>query len=231
MKARVKPSGPRRKENDPATRIAFCKAHENDDPRTFIFSDEKNSDVNDHGGRYEWIGPDQQPSHLERDHFAPKVMVWGCIGYNMRRLVFLEGSVDHDTYQRKCLQPHITILAAPGVKFMQDGARCHVDHHVTKYLQSKHVTTVRDWPARSPDLNPIEVMWSVIQRRVDASAPCDKEELKAFWRREWDAIPVEQVNSLVDSFQARLKACIAGKGRTLPNQWRKLLPNQGRPAA
>ena len=230
MKARVKPCGPRRKEDDSATRLAFCKAYENHDPTTFIFSDEKCSDVNDHGGRYEWNIAGTQPSHLERDNFAPKIMVWGCIGHNVRKLVFLEGAVDHVQYQRSCLVPHIPLLTRPGTKFVQDGARCHIDHHVIKYLTGKGVDIVRDWPARSPDLNPIETMWAMIQRGVDKSAPINKEELKAFWLREWNAIPVEVVNDLVSSFHARLMACIAVEGRTLPSQWRRLLPNRGRPA-
>ena len=111
------------------------------------------------------------------------------------------------------------------MKFVQDGARSHIDHHVMKYLVSKKVNTVPDWPARSPDLNPIEVMWARIQRLVDKHAPTDKEELKNFWQKEWELIPQSEVDKLVMSFTDRLKACIINKGATLGGQWRKLLPN------
>lgn len=94
-----------------------------------------------------------------------------------------------------------------------------------KYLASKKVNTVPDWSARSPDLNPIEVMWARIQRLVDKHAPTDKEELKNFWQKEWDLIPQSEVDKLVMSFTDRLKACIINKGATLGGQWRKLLPN------
>jgi len=230
MEARVKPHGPRRKELDVEDRVAFATLHKDDDATRYLFSDEKISDCNDHGGRYEWNEKGTKPSHLERERFGAKIMVFGLIGVGVKKLVFLDGAggdgesarMDHVTYQRKCLQPLMHVLQRPNAIFMQDGARCHTDAAVLKYLRSKRVE-ISSWPARSPDLNPIEVMWSRIQYLVDREAPSSVEDLRKFWQNAWDTISQDEVDRLVVSFSDRLKACIINRGNTLPNNWRELL--------
>lgn len=49
------------------------------------------------------------------------------------------------------------------IVFMQDNARIHTARIVTEYLRSKQVV-VLPHPALSPDLNPIEIIWSVLER-------------------------------------------------------------------
>lgn len=49
------------------------------------------------------------------------------------------------------------------IVFMQDNAKIHTARIVTEYLQSKQVV-VLPHPPYSPDLNPIEIIWSVLER-------------------------------------------------------------------
>jgi len=46
-------------------------------------------------------------------------------------------------------------------------ARPHRSKSVTAYLQSEAVTFV-PWPAMNPDLNPIEHIWDILGRRIQA---------------------------------------------------------------
>ena len=50
---------------------------------------------------------------------------------------------------------------------MDDNARPHRSRAVTAYLQSEAMTPV-PWPATSPDLYPIEHIWDMLGRRVQA---------------------------------------------------------------
>jgi transposase len=53
---------------------------------------------------------------------------------------------------------------------MDENARHHHSRAVTAYLQGEAVTSV-PWPAMGPDLNPIEHIWDMLCRRIQAGEP------------------------------------------------------------
>jgi transposase len=53
---------------------------------------------------------------------------------------------------------------------MDDNARSHRSRAATSYLQSEAVTSV-PWSAMSPDWNPIEHIWDMLGRRIQAREP------------------------------------------------------------
>ncbi|GFT82593.1 polypeptide N-acetylgalactosaminyltransferase 13 [Trichonephila clavipes] len=54
--------------------------------------------------------------------------------------------------------------------FMDNSARPHRANIVYECLQSDDITRM-DWPAYSPNLNPIEHVWDILGGRIAASQP------------------------------------------------------------
>ncbi|GFW13527.1 transposable element Tcb1 transposase [Trichonephila clavipes] len=54
--------------------------------------------------------------------------------------------------------------------FMDDNVRPHCANIVDKCLQSEDITRM-DWPAYSPDLNPIQHVWHMLRPRIAARQP------------------------------------------------------------
>ena len=95
---------------------------------------------------------------------------------------------------------------------LQDGARIHTSKATKAHLAKRGVRCVENWPARSPDLNPIENLWAILQRKVAARGPADEAQLVKFVQAEWDKIPQRTVDRLVLSFHGRLQKVVKAKG-------------------
>ena len=71
---------------------------------------------------------------------------------------------------------------------------------------------LNNWPPNSPDLSPIENVWSTVQNLVDEYNPSTKEKLIKTVRKAWLKLPQNYIDDSVLSFDARLKSCVANKG-------------------
>ncbi|GFV85159.1 transposable element Tcb2 transposase [Trichonephila clavipes] len=74
-----------------------------------------------------------------------------------------------------------------------------------------------DWPAYSPDLNPIEHVWEALRRRIAARLHHpENTQQKQILIEEWALLPQEMLLQLVLSMRRRCEATIAvGGGRIL----------------
>ncbi|GFX13510.1 transposable element Tcb2 transposase [Trichonephila clavipes] len=96
---------------------------------------------------------------------------------------------------------------------MDDNARSHRTLAVEELLESEDITRM-DWPAYSPDLNPIEHVWDALRRRIAAHLhhPEKTQQLKQMLIEEWALLPQEMLHQLVLSMRRRWEATIAVRG-------------------
>ncbi len=95
--------------------------------------------------------------------------------------------------------------------FQQDLAPVHTAKG-TKSWFNDHGVTVLDWPANSPDLNPIENLLAIVKRKMRDTRPNNVDDLKAALKATWASITPEQCHRLIDSMPRRIDAVIHAKG-------------------
>ncbi|UYV67847.1 hypothetical protein LAZ67_5002219 [Cordylochernes scorpioides] len=112
-----------------------------------VFTDEQRFCLQHHDGRIRvWRHREERmlTSCVMHRHTgpAPGIMVWGGIGYHSRT-------------------PLVRIPVLPTAIFQQDDARSHVARIVQRYFVNRQIELLA-WPARSPELLPIENMWPMV---------------------------------------------------------------------
>ena len=75
-----------------------------------------------------------------------------------------------------------------------------------------------DWPAQSPDLNPIEHLWDELERRLRtrSNRPTSVPALTSALVVEWKQVPAAMFQHLVESLPRSGEAVIAAKGGPTP---------------
>ncbi|GFU89233.1 transposable element Tc3 transposase [Trichonephila clavipes] len=124
-------------------------------------------------------------------------------------------------YRDVILKQHVRLFrGAMGAEFlfMDDNARPHRANIADECLLSKDITRM-DWPAYSPDLNPIEHVWDMLGRRIAARQPPPTclPELRRALLDEWCNIPQDQIDNLILSMPRRLRHPKGGKPITNNN--------------
>ncbi len=94
--------------------------------------------------------------------------------------------------------------------FQQDLAPAHT---ANSWLND-HGVGVLDWPANSPDLNPIEHLYGIVKRKMRNKRPKNADELKATVKETWASTPPQQCPKLITSMPHRIESVIKAKGAT-----------------
>ncbi|GFW36954.1 transposable element Tc3 transposase [Trichonephila clavipes] len=143
-----------------------------------VFTDESRICLQHHDGRirvWRHRGERMLNSCVMHCHTgpAPGIMVWGGIGYHSHPpLIRIAGTLNSQSYISEVLEPVVLpyLQGLATAIFQQDNARPHVARIVQR-LFVNHQIELFPWPARSPDLSPIENMWSMVAQLLTQITP------------------------------------------------------------
>ncbi|GFX07547.1 transposable element Tc1 transposase [Trichonephila clavipes] len=183
-------------------RLQWCREHHNwteQDWACVLFSDESRFSLSlDCRRQLIWreSGTAYRPENIqEKDRYPTcSILVWAGIMINgrMRLHVVANGTMTGQRYIDEVLLPH-DCLDSEGIQRLV-------------------------WPARSPDLNPIENVWDAWGRQVAGLnyPPTNKNTLIRALTEEWDKLPQQLLDNVVQSMVRRVECCITLHGGHIP---------------
>ncbi|GFX05973.1 transposable element Tcb1 transposase [Trichonephila clavipes] len=183
-------------------RLQWCREHHNWTEQHWacvLFSDESRFSLSsDFRRQLIWreSGTAYRPENIqEKDRYLTcNTMVWAGIMKNDRTClhVVANGTMMAQRYIDEVLLPH-DCLDSEGIQRLV-------------------------WPARSPDLNPIENVWDALGRQVVGRnyPPTNKNTLICALTEEWDKLPQQLLDNIVQSMVRRLECCITLHGGHIP---------------
>ncbi|GFW33354.1 transposable element Tcb2 transposase [Trichonephila clavipes] len=211
-------------------RLQWCREHHNwteQDWACVLFSDESRFSLSS-DCRLQLIwresGTAYRPENIqEKDRYPTcSIMVWAghMINGRTRLYVVANGTITGQRYIDEVLLPHVRLFRGAvedKFVFMDDNATCHRTLDVQDCLDSKGIQRLV-WPARSPDLNPIENLWDALGRQVAGrNYPLTNQNtLIRALTEEWDKLPQQLLDNVVQSMVRRVVCCITLHGGHIP---------------
>ncbi|GFU70382.1 transposable element Tcb2 transposase [Trichonephila clavipes] len=121
----------------------------------------------------------------------------------------MRGTLTGQRYVDDILRLHVGpfLNGLPGAIFQQDNAHPHTARVAQDFL--RHFQTL-PWPARSPDLSPVEHVWDQLKRQITSCHSV--HDLQLAVQDLWAHLPQDNIKCLINSMPDRVVACIAAGG-------------------
>lgn len=144
-------------------------------------------------------------------------MIWAAFSWDGKlELQFTTKKMDSKEYTQileESLLPFYRRIRGKKPTYQQDNARMHVSRETKAWFAAKKIATL-DWPACSPDMNPMENLWAIISRRVYANAHQynNERELKNAIQAAYDSVDKKSIETLILSMPKRISELLQKRG-------------------
>jgi hypothetical protein len=212
--------------------MEFCEGwidrinNDNSITSRILFSDEStfylNGSIHKQNVRI-WAQKNPRKFDIAHSQYPEKINVWlGILGNKIIGPYFIEGNLNQDKYLDLLItEVGPAIADYPGsIIFQQDGAPAHSTKAITGFLNETFPNSwigrygPYNWPARSPDLSPLDFyLWGFLGQKVyNFPKPTSLEELKQKLIVECDAITARNLQNSRKEFENRLGYCLTNFG-------------------
>ena len=236
-----RPKTPKLTEFHKKNRLTFCMDKVNwtvDDWKRILWSDESPYELfhpsNAQNDRI-WAKDNAQVTPRQTVKFPAKVMVWGMVSYqalstlhilpqkqtiNAKYYIdeILEGPCIHALRRTDEIGGILERKMMPDMSkaiFMQDGAPAHTARRTQDWCRQNlpGFWEKQKWPGNSPDLNPIENIWSIVQDKIDRMKPAvNVDGLEKMLENAWASIDPDILERLYLGMPMRIQKCIELSG-------------------
>ena len=145
-----------------------------------------------------------------------KINVWGSFAsHGVGKFYLVEGILEQKQYTKmleELVIPSAEDLFPDGEwLFQQDNDPKHTSKRAKQFMEENSIPLL-PWPSQSPDLNPIENLWSILEQKLEKRTCNNEQELFKTLEDEWKRLPIDLLTRLVASMPRRCQAVIDVKG-------------------
>ncbi|CAF2863177.1 unnamed protein product [Rotaria sp. Silwood2] len=189
---------------------------ENFDWNKAVFSDETTVRLNTLK-KYYWQQPGERKV-VRTVKYPLKINIWGCLSASgFGKIVCFQHNLNSKLLCNEIYRN--ALLPTARVHFgrlhdwvlVEDSDPKHKSNISTAWKQDHHIKTL-PWPSLSPDVNPIENLWSLLKIKISNRKPKTIKDLKRAIYKEWNDLPKELASKLVWSMKNRVEELIQSRG-------------------
>lgn len=195
-------------------RLQWAEQHVNTNWDVIIFSDET-SIWKDSRRTKRWMKKNNEgDSGVERIIQHPiKVHIWGCITNDILLFHIFNETMNAPIYL-EILDNNLLQIYTDEYVFQDDNDPKHRSKLVSDWKHTKNIKCL-DWPSCSPDLNPIENIWSEVKNKIARTRTKTMNEFVECIKNEFENINMDHVRNAIKSMPNRIRKVIELKGDSI----------------
>jgi transposase len=203
---------PKLSEKQKEERLNWAIEHINTDWTKVNFSDEVTVYLNN-DNKFYWYINGNRPIHRRQRH-SIKLNVWAFINiyYGIGNYTVFKENLNSQLYENILIE-NLIIYVNDDFIFQQDNHPVHRSEKI-KILFKKHKLILLNWPANSPDLNPIENMWSLVKNKLSLEQ-LTKDNFKEKLIESIESIGTDKIYNIISSMHLRVQKIIDANGDSI----------------